>query len=200
MFSRSIQNLIDSLAKLPSIGPRQAARIVFYILKKPEVAEKIAQDLLNMKKNVRLCKECFLSYEDKNDELCHICQNTSRKKNIICVLEKELEIDNIEKTGIFQGVYHIVGENLDILKKEETPKSIKRLLERIEALKKDGVEAEIIIATNPTTEGDAMMMYLERKLKPLDVKITKLGRGLATGGELEYADSETITSAFSNRN
>ncbi|MEK7452951.1 MAG: recombination mediator RecR [Patescibacteria group bacterium] len=202
MYSKSIQNLIDSLAKLPSIGPRQASRIAFYLLKKPnDITNTLARNLLLLKKNVKLCQKCFLSYERENEKnQCDICLNTSRKQSQICIIQKEIEIKSIENIGVFLGMYHIVGEDIDILKKDEMPKSIEKLIDRIRNLKKDGIEnIEIILATNPTTEGNALSLYLEKELKKLEIKITSLGRGLSSGDELEYADQSTLSHAFENR-
>ncbi len=204
MYSKSIQNLIESLSKLPSIGPRQASRIVFYLLKKPDDEIKsFSENLLSLKQNVKLCPECFLSYEaDGAKKGCDICLSHKRLKTKICVLQKEVEINNIENTGIFDGVYHIIGEDINMLNDEkQTETSIKKLIERIKNLKNQNQnDIEVILATNPTTEGTAMLMYLNQKLKPLDIKITVLGRGLSSGNELEYADQETINNAFLGRN
>jgi len=205
MYSKPIKNLIDDFAKLPSIGPRQAARIVFSLLSKQgDFIDKFSSDLLEFKNNIKLCQNCFLSYENKEEEICHICKNPKRKKTIICVIQKEIEVANIEKTGLFNGVYHIIGENMDIFDKNLNPPSIKKLLERINNLKNklkenEHEKIEIILATNPTTEGDAILMYLEQKLRPLNIKISSLGRGLSSGGELEYTDQETLSHAFRNR-
>jgi len=202
MYSKPIKNLIDDFAKLPSIGPRQATRIVFSLLKKQDdLVRKFAQDLIELKKNIKLCQECFLSYENEEGKTtCHICSNPKRDKNTICVIQKEIEVENIEKTGMFNGVYHLVGEDVNVLEKGSIPFSVKKLLERIKNSKDGSENIEIILATNPTTEGDSVMMYLKELLKPLDVKVSSLGRGLASGGELEYADQNTLSHAFKNRN
>ncbi len=206
MISKSIQNAIERLAKLPGIGPRHAARIAFYLLKesKKEV-ENFADHLKALKERVRTCPVCFLSFEPvrQDQKACDICTNLKRSKTAICVVEKETDVEAIEKTGLFKGVYHVVGENVDTLDKT-TSASVKRLLDRIAYIKKQLTakkqpEMEVILATNATTEGEALSSYLKKLIKPLGVNISRLGRGLSSGTELEYADQHTLASAFENR-
>ncbi len=206
MYSRPIKNLIDDFAKLPSIGPRQAARIVFSLLNKQgDFIDKFSSDLLELKNNIKLCTSCFLSYENKNGEkFCRICSNSKREKTTICIIQKEIEVVNIEKTGLFNGVYHIVGEDINIFENNKIDFSIKKLIEKINELKAESEknnlkEIEVILATNPTTEGDSTLLYLKQKLQPLNIKISSLGRGLSSGGDLEYTDQETLSHAFRNR-
>lgn len=199
MHSKSIQNLIKTFSKLPSIGPRQASRMAFSVIKWPEEeVEKFAQNLIDLKKNIKICKSCFASFEMSDSDICKICSNPQRLQNIICAVEKEMEMNQIENSGFFKGVYHIIG-NVDIMDKKTTPPTVRKLIEKITDLKKDFEEVEIVLATNPTAEGDALAEYLKQKTAPLGVKTSFLGRGLATGGELEYLDRETIASAFLNR-
>jgi len=207
MYSKPIKNLIDDFAKLPSIGPRQATRIVFSLLKKQDdFVRKFALDLIDLKKNIKLCSICFLSYENTEGKThCHICSNQQRDKTTICVIQKEIEVENIEKTGLFKGVYHVIGEDINVLEKDINPLSIAKLLEKINKLKLEPGEnvnknIEVILATNPTTEGDSVLLYLEQQLRPLNIKVSSLGRGLSSGGELEYTDQNTLSHAFKNRN
>jgi len=202
MYPKQIKNLIEDFTKLPSIGPRQATRMAFSLLKKPEsFIKKFTDDLNAIKNEIAFCSECFLTHEKRENEIsCVFCLNPKRDKNLICVIQKELEVSNIEKSGVFNGVYHVLGEDVDIMDKEDMPLRIKSLLEKISSKSMDGKEkVELILATNPTTEGDVLLMYLKQKLEPLNVKISTLGRGLSSGGELEYADQNTITHAFKNR-
>ena len=199
MYSKSVQNLIEKLSKLPSIGPRQASKIAFFLLKAPEQTSfDLADAIINLRKNVKLCSICFLSHETENN-LCHICSNPARKKELICITQKEVEANNIEQSQVFKGVYHVIGEGVNILKNDSTPKSINTLLKRIDKLKAENKDVEIIIATSPTIEGSALSNYLEKFLKQKDVRITFLGRGLSSGNEIEYTDQETIVHAFKNR-
>ncbi len=194
MYSQSIQKLIKIFTKFPTIGPRIASRFVFYLLKlSKEEIDELINSISTLKEKVKLCSFCFKSFEGEG-ELCEICQNPQRDKTLLCIIEKETDLIPIEKTQKYQGRYFILGGNIGKLKQEDIEKlRIKELKERVKDVK------EVIIATNATTEGEATALYLERILKPLNIKITRLGRGLPVGGELEYADEETLGSAFEGR-
>jgi recombination protein RecR len=195
MYPSSIQKLIELFSKFPTVGPRTAARFVFYLLGlKKEEAEELTSAISKLR-NVKLCKLCFKSFEDEG-ELCEICQNPARDKSLLCIVEKETDLISIEKTKKYQGLFFIFGGTVPVLKKEDKKKL--RADELLVRAKKPEVK-EIIIAVNPTTEGEATILYLERLLKPLNKKITRLGRGLPIGAELEYADEETLGSALEGR-
>jgi len=206
MYSKTIQKLIDLFSKFPGVGPRTAARFVFYLLgrDKKEIDELIFT-ISKLKERIKLCQFCFNPFESASPEedLCQICQDPLRDKNLICVVEKEQDLTTIEKTKKYKGYYLILGGTVSSLKKEEIEKlRIKELILRIKNPEKFGVKAnfkEIILALNPTTEGEATALYLERKLKDLGKKISRLGRGLPVGAELEYADEETLGSALEGR-
>ena len=196
MYPKTIQKLISLFSKFPTVGPRTAARFVFYLLKlKSEEVNELTSSVSNLKENIKLCNLCFLPFEDEGN-LCQICQDKTRDKSLLCVVEKEPDLESLEKTKKYKGLYFILGGTVPILKKE----NIKQLRSQ-EFLRraKDPEVKEIIIATNPTTEGEATALYLERLLKPLNKKITRLGRGLPVGAELEYADEETLSSALEGR-
>ena len=210
MYSASIQKLIALFSKFPTVGPRTAARFVFYLLKLPkEELEQLSESVSSLQKKIRNCSFCFKPFEpfdaapafaeatagrQSRSDLCEICSDSRRDKSLLCIIEKETDMETIEKTKKYQGRYFILGGTVSKLKKEDIEElRIKELQERIKNIK------EIIIATNPTTEGEATTLYLERLLKPLGIKTTRLGRGLPVGGELEYADEETLSSAFDNR-
>ena len=196
MYPKTIQNLIGFFSKFPTVGPRTAARFVFYLLKlKGEEVKELTSSILNLKENIRMCSLCFLPFEGEG-YLCQICQDKTRDKSLLCVVEKEPDLESLEKTKKYRGLYFILGGTVSSLRKED----IKQL--RGEGLLKraeDPQIKEIIIATNPTTEGEATALYIERLLKPLNKKITRLGRGLPVGAELEYADEETLSSALEGR-
>lgn len=205
MYPPSIQKLIDQFAKFPSIGQRTAARFVFYLIKLPkEELEKLLESIVEMKKKIKLCSFCFHAFENSEKELCQICSNPSRDRTLLCIVEKETDLLSLEKIQKYKGLYFVFGGTIDVLQKEnnETLKT-KELLERIKNPSKyiqGGISfQEIILAINPTTEGEATALYIERIIKPLNMKITRLGRGLPIGGELEYADEETLGSAFEGR-
>jgi recombination protein RecR len=195
MYPPSIQKLIELFSKFPTVGPRTAARFVFYLLGlKKEEAEGLTSAISRLK-NVKLCKLCFKSFE-AGGELCEICQNPGRDRSLLCVVEKETDLITIEKTKKYKGLFFIFGGTVPVLKKEDVKKL--RTDELLARAKKPEVK-EIIIAVNPTTEGEATMLYLERLLRPLGKKITRLARGLPIGAELEYADEETLGSALEGR-
>jgi recombination protein RecR len=189
MYSPIIEKLIKAFSRFPTIGPRTANRFVFYLLhlEKKEIEELISF-ISELKEKVKLCLNCYKSF-DLPGQLCEICQNNQRDKSLICVIEKETDLISIEKTKKYQGLYFILDNN-NIRKTR-----IKELLKKVE---KPEIK-EIIIALNPTIEKETISLYLERKLKTFNKKITRLGRGMPTGGELEYADEETISSALENR-
>ena len=194
MYPPSIQKLINLFAKFPTVGPRTAARFVFYLLKlsQEEIVE-LSQSISTLKEKVKLCSFCFKPFEGEG-ELCEICQNPQRDKTLLCIIEKETDLIPLEKTQKYKGRYFILGGTVSKLRQADMEKlRIKELQARVEDVQ------EIIIATNPPSEGESTALYLERVLKPLNKKITRLGRGLPVGGELEYADEETLGSALEGR-
>ncbi len=189
-----IKSLIDKLTRLPGIGPKAAERIVFYLLKQNnKFIDELNQNINSLKSEVKLCSQCFnISTQD----LCPICGDAKRDKSIICVVAEPQDVLVIEKTGEYNGLYHILGGVLNPIENITPDKlKIKELAGRI---KKNGVK-EIIIATNPDLEGESTSMYLARQLKPLKLKITRLARGLPMGSTIEYADEVTISSALKGR-
>ncbi|HOK20734.1 MAG TPA: recombination mediator RecR [Candidatus Paceibacterota bacterium] len=198
MYPDSIKNLAETIAHLPSIGKRQALRLIFYLIRNQDVRRQLIQQLNELEKKIKICERCFLPFEGPG-QLCHICSNPSRSQNIIAIVEKEIDVFSIEQTNSFKGTYHILGHLIDpadinsynTLRLDQLEKRIRRLPQQI--------ADEIIIAISPTTEGDLTAMYLERKLKNLAKKISRIGRGIPTGGEIEFADAETLKNALSNR-
>jgi len=198
MFPQSIQNLINQLSKLPDMGPRAASRLVFYLINQEQKdLDDLSSLIKDLKTKIHLCSQCF-NITGKDNQLCHICQDTKRDKETICLVENVLNIIPLEKTKQYHGLYHVLGglisptdgfgpENLKI--KELTA----RIKNSQPAIK------EIIFALSPTTEGDTTLLYIERLLKPLNIKITRLGRGLSMGSDLEYIDENTLTSALLGR-
>lgn len=205
MTPKAIQNVINQLADLPGIGPRQAARIAFHLLKlSANAVEQLARDITVMKEKIKICPVCLAGFEEEsNAKTCAICADAKRIKTTMCVVERESDIDPIERTGVYKGTYHVIGENVDILEKT-TPPSIKQLLDRITYIKKQlpsekQKNMEIVLAVNATVEGDALALYLAKLIAPLAVAVHRLGRGLASGAELEYADQQTLINALKNR-
>jgi recombination protein RecR len=191
---KSIENLINEFKKLPGIGPKSARRIVYYLLKQNEKEIlSFANALVDMKKKIKFCKNCFnLSEEDE----CPICKDNSRDKSIICIVEKASDIMVIESAGEYKGLYHVLGGLLSPIENIGPDElKIPQLIERIQNLNVN----EIILALNSTVEGDSTATYLNKALKHLGVKITRLASGIPVGGDIEYADQITIGRAISGR-
>lgn len=197
---KSIQKLIEALEKLPGIGPKTAARLTFYLLHVPqEQLDEFGEAVVNLKKKTVLCSICFNVAEV---DPCPICTDRNRDKSIICVVEQSLDILALEKAGKFKGVYHVLGGALNPLN-NIGPDEIKisELIKRIKLT--EGIK-ELILATNPNMEGEATAMYIKNKVNELRItdhvlRITRLGMGLPTGGDLEYADEQTLTRAIEGR-
>ncbi|MEK7104376.1 MAG: toprim domain-containing protein, partial [Patescibacteria group bacterium] len=152
-----------------------------------------------LKVKIKTCPWCFKIFENETSELCEICANKNRDSSLVCIVEKEIDLEAIEKTATYKGLYFILGGVLPVLKKELTEQTLdNRLSQFIERVKHDGIK-EIILAINPTLEGQNTILWLKRKLEPFGVKTTQLAKGMPLGGELEYADEETISSAFEGR-
>lgn len=193
-YTESIEKLIEKLVKLPGIGRRSAERVVGYIINaSKEDMRQLAESILKVKENVRLCRVCHnLSEED----LCKICQDSSRRKGLLCVVEKSSDVTAVEKTGSFHGVYHVLLGSISPLE-GRGPQELKidSLLERI----KNEHISEVIIATDADTEGEATALYLMKVIRPLGVKLTRIGVGIPMGSNLEYADAHTLTRALESR-
>lgn len=202
MYPKSIQKLIEIFSKFPTVGPRTAARFVFYLLKlSKEEVEELTKSISQLKDQIKLCQFCFNPFDPSTDsgqesELCQICQKPERDKSQLLVIEKESDLASIENTKKYKGRYFILGGTVSAFKKKDVENlRAEKLLKRA----KEPEIKEIILALNPTTEGTATILYLERLLKPLNKKISRLGRGLPVGAELEYADEETLSSALETR-
>lgn len=192
MYPKVFQKLIKNLSSLPSVGPKMAERLVLFLFKQDiEKIRDFAENLLEIK-NMKICRKCFNIAEG---ELCEYCKDSKRDQHSICVVEEPLDIISLERTKVYQGLYHVLGGVLQVGDNDGTDLKISQLLNRIE---KEKIK-EVILATNPTTEGDATALYLKHKLQPFQIKITRLGRGLSTGADLEYADEITLSEALTNR-
>lgn len=202
-----IEKLTKLFAEFPTIGSRTARRFVFYLLKLPkENIDELIKAIQEVKQKVILCKFCFQPFTvTTNQNLCEICSNRSRTKELLCIVEKETDLLSIENTKRYHGLYFILGGNMYTTKKNYVESlRIKELIERAKNPQTFEFKpfSEIIIATNPTPEGRATSVLVERALKESGiqrVKITHLAQGLPVGGELEYADDETLESAFEGR-
>ncbi len=193
MFPAPFKKLIDTFSALPGIGPKMAERLVLYLFKQDERSVQDFARALEALSTLSRCTQCF-NITDR--ELCVFCRDARRDGTQLCVVEEPLDLIPIERTGTFHGLYHVLGGVLspDARTRGETL-TIAPLLERV---KRNNVK-EVIIATNPTTDGDATLLYLKSKLLPLGVRVTRLARGLTTGADIEYADDLTLRSALTHR-
>jgi len=198
---RQIKKLIEELAKLPGIGPKSASRLVFYLLSRPDNRiNELGEAVLNLKGELKKCLECFNISES---EICPICNDESRDKNKIMVVETALDVLAFEKSGDYDGIYHILGgaiKPIEGIGPEEL--HIRELIERI---KKRKNLKELILATNPNLEGEATAMYIAERIKEIEekldcpIKVTRIARGLPVGADLEYADEVTLSKALEGR-
>jgi recombination protein RecR len=191
-----IQNLITAFERLPGIGPKSASRLAFYLLRAPEdVARSLAEALIAFKEQTGFCPECF-NIMLAGRERCEICESRARDESVICVVEEPLDVIALERIGAYKGKYHVLHGVLSPIEGiGPDDLRIKPLLARV-AL---GQAKEIILATNPSMEGDATALYLRQQLQPFGVHVTRLARGLPAGGDLEYADQNTLLRALSGR-
>ena len=191
-----IQNLINAFSRLPGIGPKTASRLTFFLLNAPEDSSRdMAEALLALKSNTAHCPVCFnITLAGRTE--CEICANPERDGRLICVVEEPLDVLALERIGAYQGRYHVLHGVLSPIEGVGPDDlTIRELLVRVRA----GNVEEIILATNPSLEGDATAMYLGQQLGSLGVRITRLARGLPMGGDLEYADQSTLLRALSGR-
>ena len=200
----STEKLIELFKEFPGIGPRQAKRFVYFLLNKnPSYTNDLAKLITDVRANVHSCQSCFRFFPNGKSSSCPICRDDSRDKTALMLVSHDVDFENIEKTGFYNGYYFILGGNIPILEKNPEKRiRQKDLLEVVEKRIKDGLK-EIILALNYNPEGENTLTYL-KELMPrhaLDskIKISTLGRGLSTGTELEYSDSDTIKNALKNR-
>jgi recombination protein RecR len=194
VYTQPVQALIDELGRLPGIGPKSAQRIAFHLLKLPvDDVSRLAMSITDAKARVRFCTRCW-NFAD--GELCPICLDDRRDSSMLCVVEESRDIVSIEKTGEFRGRYHVLlgaMSPLDGVGPEQL--KMKELFARLEP---EGVQ-EVIVCTNPNTEGEVTAMYLARMLKPFGIRVTRIASGLPVGGDLEYADELTLGRALEGR-
>ena len=192
--SGAVDRLIQELNKLPSIGPKSAQRLAFFLLRAPEEQTKeLADAILSLRQATRLCSVCFNATDS---DPCPICRNDNRDRSKICVVEQPQDILPLEHTKIFNGLYHVLHGAISPTDGIGTDKiRIKELMNRLQ----NGSVKEIILATNPNLEGEQTALYLSQLISPLGIQVTRLAQGLAFGTELEYADDVTLTRALEGR-
>ncbi len=194
LYSPSIEKLIESFERLPSIGHKTAARLAFHILNSSEEeTNEFITSIVNAKKNLRYCSKC---YNISDTDPCIICGNPKRDSSVICVVEDVRDIVAMEKTHEFKGVYHVLHGSISPMNGVGPDDiKIKELLARL----MDGQVKEVILATNPRVEGEATAMYLSKLIKPLGITVTRIAHGIPVGGDLEYTDEITLTKALEGR-
>lgn len=194
MFDGPLQRLIDELARLPGIGQKSAQRMAFHLLSVEEAdALRLAQSITDLREQLGICKRCF---NVTSTEECMICRDPRRDTSMVCVVERAQDIAVIERSQEFRGRYHVLGGSISPIGGVGPGQlRISELGERVVA---EGI-TELIVATNPTVEGDVTAMYLARELKPTGVRITRLAMGLPVGGDLDYADELTLGRALTGR-
>ncbi len=191
--SQSLERLISELTRLPGIGRKTAQRLAFFILKQSdEDVERMAQAIVEVKKNTRYCSQCFNLTET---DPCPICQDNKRDYTVLCVVEEAHDVLAVERLGQYNGKYHVLGGVLSPLD-NSGPEDLN--IQELVARCKDGVK-EVIVATNPSMEGEATAIYLSKLLKPLGPKITRIARGIPSGSDLEFVDEVTLLRAFEGR-
>ncbi len=191
---RAVRDLSQELMRLPSVGPKTARRLAIHLLRQPpNVVINLADKLKNLHDNVSICENCYnLSEKD----VCEVCNDIGRDKSIICVVENPLDVEAIERTASYDGVYHVLGGVLSPLEGiGEEHLTINELVARIDK----GEAKELIMALNPTVEGEATIRYIIENINSEEVKISRLARGLPTGGDIEYADATTIKASIEGR-
>jgi recombination protein RecR len=194
MYSETVTKLINQFERLPGIGHKTAVRLAFYILESPlEFAENMSKVLVEAKQKVKFCSQC---YNITENDPCEICSNTKRDNNIICVVENVKDVVAMERTHEYRGKYHVLHGSISPMNNINAGDiKIKELLERL----KDESIKEIILATNPTVEGEATAMYISRLIKPLGIMVTRIAHGIPVGGDLEYTDEITLIKALEGR-
>ena len=193
-YAEPIARLLEELERLPGIGPKSAQRLAFHILKgDDETAARLADAIVEVKRQVHFCARCF---NFASDELCEYCADTTRDGSVVCVVEEPRDVVAVERTGEFRGLYHVLQgaiSPMDGIGPEQL-----RVRELIDRLGEGGV-TEVVVATNPNVEGETTALYLARLIKPLGIKVTRIASGLPVGGDLEYADEVTLGRALEAR-
>lgn len=192
--SATLERLIEQFARLPGIGKKTAYRLAYHVMQAPpDGARELADAIVAVKEKIRFCSTCF---NVTDDDPCPICRSEERDKSLICVVEEPHDVIAFERAGSFRGVYHVLGgvfAPLDGVGPEEL-----KVAELVARVKNDGIK-EIIIATNPTAEGETTALYLAKILRPLGAAVTRIARGLPMGGDVEYADANTVIRALEGR-
>lgn len=201
--ANTIQKLTEAFARFPGIGPRQAKRFVYHLLLQDQDKIGYLTYLLGeLKKEVRICRSCFRFHSERTQDLCDICRDPARDSTMLMVIAHDNDLDTVERSGSYEGFYFVLGGLTPLFGKNDADIRVPELIQKIEKMKTGGLR-EVIFALAANTEGDYTAQILTQKLEPhtkdAGIKISLLGRGLSTGTELEYSDSDTIRNALKNR-
>ena len=204
MTANGVEKLTELFRRFPGIGPRQAKRFVYFLLgERPAYLKELTDGIVELKKSVRECPECHRFFNSTSAALCTICKSEQRDRSTLLLVEKDVDLDAMEKSGVYNGVYFVLGGTVPLLEdKRSSAVRLTELSKRIADLQKTGL-SEVILAFSVTTEGEYTIERVTEIIRPLaeqkPFKITLLGRGLSTGSEVEYADSDTLKSALEHR-
>ena len=201
-FPKGIKNLINAFERLPGIGPKGATRLAFYLLNTPKAyVEDLANCLIKMKTEIKICKSCFSVSEQ---DICSICNDSKRNNEQICVVERAIDVMVIENMGEYKGIYHVLGGVVNPLE-HVGPDDLRidELIQRVKSVlsenQKNKNKLEVILATNPTMEGEATALHIKKRLEGLDLKLSRIGSGLPIGADIGYADQATLCRALDGR-
>lgn len=191
----SLDKLVHELSRLPGVGPKSAQRLTHYILKNPKFSQDLRESMAMVESQIKLCNDCF-NYTDSKDGLCHICQNPHRSSEMICVVEQPEDILQLESSGAYSGLYHVLHGAISPLE-GMTPEKLKisELFKRLD----EGDFQEVILAVDSDLEGDTTVLYLNQQLEPLKLRVTRLAQGIPMGSDIDYIDNRTLHRALSHR-
>lgn len=193
---RPVERLIEAFARLPGIGPKTASRLTYFLIRAPEAeSQELAEALQSMRAGTVMCSVCF-NITDRAQDPCPICRDPSRQIGVLCVVEAPLDVLALERTESYRGRYHVLHGAISPV--EGIGPEDLRIAELVQRMAPGGID-EVILATNPTLEGEATAMYLRKRLDGFPVRVTRLARGLPAGGDLEYADASTLSQALEGR-
>ncbi|MCS6908389.1 MAG: recombination mediator RecR [Anaerolineales bacterium] len=193
---KPFQDVINAFSRLPGIGPKTASRLTFYLWRSPqELSLELAHALLALKTETSVCPRCFFLMAS-GQGVCEICADSERQRDVLCVVEEALDVIALERSGVYRGLYHVLQGVLSPI--EGVGPQDLRIAELLQRLEREAFQ-EVILATNPSLEGEATAMYLKQRLQGYGVKVTRLARGLPVGGDLEYADPNTLLRALLGR-
>lgn len=192
-----LDKLIHEISRLPGIGPKSAQRLIHYVLKNPHYSKELRQTLKMVEENIHLCRVCF-NYTEKTNDNCAICLNAYRNQELICVVEQPEDILQIESSGVYKGLYHVLHGSISPLD-GITPEKLKinELIQRIQ--NNEVLIKEIILAVDSDLEGDTTVLYINQKLSGQKIKVTRLAQGIPIGGNIDYIDDRTLQRALSHR-